>query len=498
MDKYKHCIELIKSSSFQELDLFLKENVDSDDPELWSFWGVAKVNLNEPELANDYFKRSVELSPGSLHHFLNYFTSCFPLKKSKFALEYLVRLVPGLEAKEVCELLIPNIYEGLFSCDISLIDIPKELYPFMIFNENPVEYILSNFDKVKRAILDDLEGSESDEHLINKVLKMNQEKRIEIIKLIMAMGLIYGNNDLSSMGLEKIQPDNPHFEKLIISSAESAHNLMNAYTLEGESFNTMVEKVLPHEHMFGFFKSLVILAVAQRFDVITPTNSDPGEEKIFQEYLSDLLSFEDCKCIKDVFDRAELIADHLISNWKIITPLGEHRFLGLEFYIYIPNVFEDSAVHCRDEQFNSSTFYFHTKSKFPKWSPPIFNRHGVDITCGSREKGIYGGVLIRHISGENSHDGSGRALRGIVRGNKGFEAIPRGSLEANWSQEEKDFFKRMNNHSIFGGDLKLVYDPIQPKLKIKPCRRVGVENTSHGELNLRFICELSDEFKKVA
>src|SRR6056297_1542429 len=155
--------------------------------------------------------------------------------------------------------------------------------------------------------------------------------------------------------------------------------------------------------------------------------------------LLDLLSFSDCKNEDDVLKKSSAIANELIKNWKIVTKNGERRLWGLEFYLFIPGVFEDEAAHCRKEQLNSGTFYFHTKSKDPKdWTPPIFNRHGVDITCGNGEK-IYGGILLRHLGGEGHRDGSGLALRSLVRGDKGFNPIKRGAPESKWSEEEIEF-----------------------------------------------------------
>ncbi len=500
MDLNKKCIQFLENSQYSELNDYLHEHINESDSRLWNYWGIAQSSLGNPEQANIYFKKAIDLNPHTLHYFINYFTSCFPLKKGKEALDFLERLAPGMEPSEICNTIVPNIYEALIACDISLLDIPKGLYSYMIFNKHPVEYILENYESVRAQWLEEFIGIQNDKDLIYITLKMDIEKRIDIIKLVMAMGMVYGNNDLSSMGLDKISPDNAEFENLIVSASKTLTNLLRTYTLKNETTESMLHRVLPHDHFFGLFQTFVIITVSQKYDLDLSQiyETESKIDKLNQEFLIDLLDFETCESEEEVLEKAELIASELINNWKIKTKRGEHRFLALEFYLCIPNLIEDSAVHCRDEQLNSGTFYFHTKSKFPNWSPPIFNRHGVDITCGNREKGIYGGILLRHISGEKTQDGSGRALRGIVRGDKGFETVKRGSSEAKWSEEEKDFFKRINNQSIFGNEIQLIYEPITPKLKLRSIKRIGIENTSHANLNLRFICELTDEYKKVA
>lgn len=204
--------------------------------------------------------------------------------------------------------------------------------------------------------------------------------------------------------------------------------------------------------------------------------------------LLDLLSFAHCQNKVDVLWHASIIAGELMQNWKIVTPTGARRFLGLEFYLNIPDILIDSATHKREEQLQRGTFYFHTKSRNPNWTPPIFNRHGVDITCGDKKRDIHGGILLRHLSGVGHRDGSGLALRCLVRGNKGFAPIKRGS-PGQWSNIEIAFFKKMNAVSIFGHEMYLTYAPFPEKLKIKKKPRIGIENSNYAQENLGFSVE---------
>lgn len=205
------------------------------------------------------------------------------------------------------------------------------------------------------------------------------------------------------------------------------------------------------------------------------------------EKLLQLLDFSECRNSEDVQETAYKIASELMTNWKIQSFGQVRSFLGLEFYIYIPQIHEDSAVHRRCEQLKSGKFYFHTKSKSPKWSPPIFNRHGIDITCGSENKNIYGGILIRHVGGLSNKDGSGLALRVIMRGDRGFQIIKKEDKDFNWTLFELQSFRQFNGESIFNNEICLVHSPGHYTGVINKLKRVGIKKTSHADELLRFV-----------
>lgn len=206
--------------------------------------------------------------------------------------------------------------------------------------------------------------------------------------------------------------------------------------------------------------------------------------------LLNLLSFTNCRSKAEVLLHAKVIASELIQNWKIVSQAGERRFYGLEFYVNIPDIFEDEATHQRNEQLERGTFYFHTKTKNPKWSPPIFNRHGIDITCGDKVRNIHGGILLRHLGGVGHKDGSGLALRSLARGDDGFKTIKRGSQGSKWSEEEVSFFERMNSKPVFGKEMYLGYDPLNEKVKVKEVPRIGISNTNYAQEELGFMREM--------
>lgn len=228
-------------------------------------------------------------------------------------------------------------------------------------------------------------------------------------------------------------------------------------------------------------------------------------QKDHNNRLLGLLDFSQVQNEGDVFEQAQKIAEELLLNWQI---KSNERSLfsieAIEFYLIIPDVFEDDAnaqpkgaTHGRPEQLSQGKFYVHTKSK-KGWTLPTFNRHGIDITCGKETRGsddktkgrIYGGILLRHIGGQDHKDGSGRALRVLLRGEAGHKTIAHESDEHGWSDEEKEILEKLNQSDIFENDLgiELVYSP-RPKeerVQIVSGRRIGIEETRFADAKLRF------------
>lgn len=214
-----------------------------------------------------------------------------------------------------------------------------------------------------------------------------------------------------------------------------------------------------------------------------------------KKHLLKLLDFSHVKNIQEVRKQAEKIAHELINNWELISFGETRRFLALEFYLIIPGIFEDDkttkdpvsgkkgSAHKKNEQLSSGHFYFHSSANN---KPPPFFRHGVDINCGNKEKKIYGGILLRHLSGENNQDGSGRALRAILRGDKGFNVITPKSDAAKWSRKELKIIEDMNDKSIFGGEIHLAWAPQKDKVAIKATTRFGIDKTRFAKEHLRF------------
>lgn len=488
MSLKKKCLEFLEASDYYSLDSMMKE-VQPDSYEIWNYWGIAKANLNDGHGANHCFSKAMEFKGIDVSVFLNYFTSSFPIGKGREVLPYLERLVPGLDEEHINNIVVPNLIEAMICGDLNLYEMPKSLYHYFLNGEEPLDYVMNHFNETRSFLNKVYLNIDDREKTINQALSMDEGRRLALIRYTAALAHIYQVN-LADLNTQVLTPENSEFENVVYETSKMLHLMFNNYNIEGATREDMIQQVLPDDNFFIFLRMLGPLVAAQRFQLAPAYEASLAEEMPKDvEAECDLmlmLNFSHCKCLHDIHLHARKVAHELINNWKIQTLKGDHRFLALEFYLHIPGVMEDSAVHCRTEQLNKATFYLHTKSKAPNWSPPIFNRHGIDITCGSKEHNIHGGILIRHISGEDNQDGSGRALRVLMRGDEGFKSIKQGSPEARWTDQEKNFFAEFNNSPIFDGDIQLVYDP-QEEQMIESTKRVGIEKTSHGEVHLRFL-----------
>ena len=109
--------------------------------------------------------------------------------------------------------------------------------------------------------------------------------------------------------------------------------------------------------------------------------------------LSDLVTkqYEKDKVSK-MFDEA---ACTLLRQSVIVTPKNNFNLREIEFYLYDEVLHPDSYAHKNKRQLEFGEWYFH---RFKDIEPFLkSNRNGVDITFGNKEKGIYGGILIRKI-----------------------------------------------------------------------------------------------------
>ena len=96
--------------------------------------------------------------------------------------------------------------------------------------------------------------------------------------------------------------------------------------------------------------------------------------------------------VSKVFDQ---LAVTLLRQTVIVTPKNNFNLREIEFYLYDEVLHPDSYAHKNKRQSEFGEWYFH---RFTDIEPFLkSNRNGVDITFGNKEKGIYGGVLIRKI-----------------------------------------------------------------------------------------------------
>jgi hypothetical protein len=123
-------------------------------------------------------------------------------------------------------------------------------------------------------------------------------------------------------------------------------------------------------------------------------------------------------------------------------------------------VWRDPYTHKRPEQRKSGTWYVHDDgARAPTYS-------GIDLTSGSEEEGLYGGLLIRELSEERRW-----VFQRIVRGDR--PSFPRrGNV---WRDDEKEIIRNIHTSSISAGLLQLAPSPerrtplyIGPRIGLRP------------------------------
>lgn len=80
-----------------------------------------------------------------------------------------------------------------------------------------------------------------------------------------------------------------------------------------------------------------------------------------------------------------------------------------------------------------------------------------------------------------------RALRAILRGEKGFQPVPSKSKDFGWSEKELKLITKMHQTSIFDGEIRLSWAPLKAQIEIGKLPRVGIEKTRFADELLRFI-----------
>lgn len=242
---------------------------------------------------------------------------------------------------------------------------------------------------------------------------------------------------------------------------------------------------MPIKYMFGHYMSFL--------EDIMKTNH--AEISSFQLYPGSQT---------DISGQIEGYAFYLLQNCAISNLLNEYKRINtIEFYISC-EAFPDGrskggATHERIEQKKANTFYVHTRSK-SGWTMPIFNRHGIDITCGSEN--CYGGILLREIEnpfqGCKDKEGSGRTLRALLRGDSGYETLQRGSNSAHWSEDERNILSGLNGANIFNNKMNITIKQVEARqVEIYRGPREGISKTRFASLPFRYSIHKLPLFEKV-
>lgn len=202
--------------------------------------------------------------------------------------------------------------------------------------------------------------------------------------------------------------------------------------------------------------------------------------------------------LKDnILSKSREISDFIFSNFCLFSNIHNESFdiTSLEFYLFKKGVFEDSATHGgvnqikNHPQLSKGKFYIH----FPKNIINIDNknhtfkipqRFGIDITCGSNENNIYGGILIKGI---DNKDGS-KSLLQVIRGKKSYNIkIKRENKNTTWLECEKEKLEKINMSNIFDSN-NLIYLKEKNTIisKLYSTTRIRIQNTNFKDYELNF------------
>jgi hypothetical protein len=142
---------------------------------------------------------------------------------------------------------------------------------------------------------------------------------------------------------------------------------------------------------------------------------------------------------------------------------------SLELYLRC-NQWLDPNTDKNSEQGNSNTWYIRRRGSNA-------NTSRVDITAGCAADNIYCGLLVRGIDGD---DGSGRAIKRILRGGEKVSGL-------SWLTEEIKSLDQIHGSQIMEGPLRLKRreKPLVRNLSPKP--RMGLEYPWNQ--NLRIVVE---------
>ena len=137
-----------------------------------------------------------------------------------------------------------------------------------------------------------------------------------------------------------------------------------------------------------------------------------------------------------VFDS---LAVSLLRQTVIATSKNNYNLREIEFYLYDEVLHPDTYAHKNKRQSEFGEWYFH---RFTDIEPFLkSNRNGVDITFGNKEKGIYGGVLIRKIENAETKElivGINKVARELIEniGRENVKNIALGTGQLTFDKEQ--------------------------------------------------------------
>ena len=154
-----------------------------------------------------------------------------------------------------------------------------------------------------------------------------------------------------------------------------------------------------------------------------------------QKNLLRLLNFADLENEDEIIERLICVGEQLFYHFRICAHKKLFRITAVELYLKQHPHLDDPTAHGHEEQMSHGDFYVH---RYQNFRAPF--RCGLDITCGSKKRKIYGGLLIREL---DKIDGPSKALITLVDGHYN----PKRSKK--WSASEKMKLKKIKGASIF-------------------------------------------------
>lgn len=194
--------------------------------------------------------------------------------------------------------------------------------------------------------------------------------------------------------------------------------------------------------------------------------------------------------------RSKQYYDELAGNILTYSIVGLDRkprkITAIEFYFYHEKHWPDEAAHRHEMQLTCGNFYVHHA---PKFRAP--NYAGIDIAWGNRDGNIYGGILIREL---DHRDGSGLAIRALIRGEKGLVPVP--SVEGHpllkWSGDEKELLEKIHGSSVFDvhSPVHLIKALDDAALRFSTRKRVGIDGKNYADMLLNYYIPKFDRKRK--
>jgi hypothetical protein len=187
-----------------------------------------------------------------------------------------------------------------------------------------------------------------------------------------------------------------------------------------------------------------------------------------------LPDFRNVQSYDEIFSRFRDSARVLMLDYDLVfrnVPERRIHITSLELYLNC-RIWPDPNTDKNPEQQNCGTWYVRRRGANA-------NTSRIDLTAGSKADNVYCGLLVRGVDG---HDGSGSALKTILRGERKTALL--------WRPEEIEALNQIHGSKIMDGPLELVprKEPRTGTISSKPRVGLGFPEAPWDE-NLRIVLD---------